>query len=312
MAIALAVVVAVLVAAASLRLPSLLSTALAAYVAARRGRSRFATWTLSPLRAVTATGLARRGALHSSPPRAARWWLRGRPGLELGRAAAAAPGARARPDRRRLRGRWQAPPSPTSCCSRSRLPPTNWDSLTYHLARVAAWRQHGGIFWIPNAPTARMNEFQPLAEQEILFLLVATGTTAVFALPQYVAELAILAAVYGASRRLGFGPRGGGVQRGAAGDAQPRRARGDDGAERSRRGVVAGRRRLPAARRRRHARRCSPASRSGSAIGAKLTTVLVLPVIVWLAWTAGRRTLEARASPAACWDSPAAGSGASS
>ena len=87
------------------------------------------------------------------------------------------------------------------------VPPNNWDALTYHLPRAAAWAQHGGIYWIPNAPTDRLNEFQPLAEQEMLFLFVATGSGALFALPQYVAELAILVAVYGAARRLGFDVR---------------------------------------------------------------------------------------------------------
>ncbi len=87
------------------------------------------------------------------------------------------------------------------------VPPNNYDSLTYHLARVAAWVQHGGYFWVPNAPTDRINEFQPLAEQQIYFLFAATGSTVLYALPQYVAGLAILLAVYGAARRLGFGVR---------------------------------------------------------------------------------------------------------
>ena len=86
-------------------------------------------------------------------------------------------------------------------------PANNWDSLTYHLSRVAAWMQHGGVYRIPNAPTPRMNEYQPLAEQQILYLFVAAGSGALFALPQYLAQLAILVAVYGAARRLGFEPR---------------------------------------------------------------------------------------------------------
>ena len=86
------------------------------------------------------------------------------------------------------------------------MPPNNWDSLTYHLTRVAGWRQEHGVHWIANAPTGRINEFQPLAEQLILFLVVA-GSTALYALPQYVAELAILISVYGAARRLGYEPR---------------------------------------------------------------------------------------------------------
>ena len=87
------------------------------------------------------------------------------------------------------------------------VPANNWDSLTYHLARVAAWTQHDGVYWIPNAPTDRINEFQPLAEQQILFLFVATGKGALFALPQFVAQLAILVSIYGSAARLGFSSR---------------------------------------------------------------------------------------------------------
>ena len=83
-------------------------------------------------------------------------------------------------------------------------PPNNWDSLTYHLARAAFWAQHGGLYWVPNAPTDRINEFQPLAEQQILFLFVATGKGSLFALPQFVALLATIAAIYGSARRLGY------------------------------------------------------------------------------------------------------------
>jgi hypothetical protein len=67
-------------------------------------------------------------------------------------------------------------------------PPNNTDSLTYHLPRVAAWVQHGGVYWIPNAPTDRLNEFQPLAEREIFFLFVATGKGALFALEATTAQ----------------------------------------------------------------------------------------------------------------------------
>jgi glycosyl transferase family 87 len=86
-----------------------------------------------------------------------------------------------------------------------RVPANNWDSLTYHLSRVAAWVQHGGVYWIPNAPTDRMNEFQPLAEQSILWLFVAARSTVTYALPQFVGQLAIVVATYLAGCRLGFG-----------------------------------------------------------------------------------------------------------
>ncbi|MGH6878236.1 MAG: glycosyltransferase 87 family protein, partial [Rhizomicrobium sp.] len=83
-------------------------------------------------------------------------------------------------------------------------PPNNWDSLTYHLARVAFWVEHGGIYWVPNAPIDRINAAQPVAEQQILYLSVALGTGTLYALPQFAAELAIMAATYLSARRLGF------------------------------------------------------------------------------------------------------------
>src|SRR5262249_35605808 len=84
-------------------------------------------------------------------------------------------------------------------------PANNWDSLTYHLARAAAWAQHGGFYWIPHAPTDRLNEFQPVAEQQLLFLIAVTHKGALFALPQFVAELAIVLAIYSIGRALRFG-----------------------------------------------------------------------------------------------------------
>ena len=52
-----------------------------------------------------------------------------------------------------------------------------------------------------------MNEFQPGAEQEILFLFVATGKGSLFALPQFIAELAIMTSIYGCARQIGNSPR---------------------------------------------------------------------------------------------------------
>ena len=85
--------------------------------------------------------------------------------------------------------------------------PTNWDGFTYHLARVAAWVQHGGIYWIANPPSDILNTRQPVAEQQIFFFFATLGKGRFFALPQYLAQLAGLVAVYGATRRLGFGAR---------------------------------------------------------------------------------------------------------
>ena len=83
-----------------------------------------------------------------------------------------------------------------------------------------------------------------------------------------------------------------GLQLGAAGDVQPGRAGVDDRPERPGVGLVPGHRRLPAPRGRRH--RGGRGRRLGRTrgIGAKLTTALALPVLVWLAWASGRRRLE--------------------
>ena len=40
------------------------------------------------------------------------------------------------------------------------VPPNNGDALGYHLAKVAAWAQHHAYYWIPDAPTVRINAFR--------------------------------------------------------------------------------------------------------------------------------------------------------
>ena len=86
-------------------------------------------------------------------------------------------------------------------------PPNNGDSLTYHLTKALAWAQYGGVHWIANAPEVELTAYQPLAEQQLLFVFVATGSTVLYALPQYLAELAVLTATYASARRLGFDVR---------------------------------------------------------------------------------------------------------
>jgi hypothetical protein len=196
------VVVALLV-AASMRLPSLVSTLLAAYLVFVADLG-LATWALSPIRGVSRTGLGVvEGVLLGGA--LAAWWLRGRPGLPLRQALPAARAVVSEPVTALVLAAivvlltYELVVAVTA-------PANDWDSLTYHLSRVAAWIQHGGIYRIPDAPTPRMNEYQPFAEQEILYLFVA-GSSALYAVPQYLAQLAILLAIYGASRRLGFHPR---------------------------------------------------------------------------------------------------------
>jgi hypothetical protein len=199
-----AVATAMLV-AASARLPGLVATLLVAYLALLTNVG-LVTWALSPLRVVTRAGLAAAEAVFLAGA-LVLWWRRGRPALLLLTGARTA-----------LREIVVDPPTALFLAVIVALlgyelvvaltaPANNWDSLTYHLARTAAWVDHGGIYWIQNAPSVRLNQFPPFAEQENLFLFAATGSGALFALPQYLAELAILLAVYGAARRLGHGVR---------------------------------------------------------------------------------------------------------
>jgi hypothetical protein len=183
-----------LLAAASLRLRSPLTTLLAAYVAWVANLAA-ATLVLSPFREMTRGGLAVVEVVLLLVV-AAVWWLRGRPRPEL---------YLPRLDRLSLVFlvailallAYELVLALT-------VPANNWDAVTYHLPRVVAWIQHRGVYWVPNAPTDRINDFQPLAEQQIAFLFLATGSGLLYALPQYLAQLAILGAVYGAARRLGF------------------------------------------------------------------------------------------------------------
>ena len=269
--------------AASLRLPSLVSTLLAAYLVFVADLG-LVTWALSPLRAVTRGGLAVAEAVLLGVALAV-WWRRGRPRLpSVGRIA--------------------LDPVTALCLAGLAVllayelvvaltaPANNWDSLTYHLSRVFAWMQHGGVYRIPNAPTPRMNEYQPLAEQQILFLFVAVGSGALFALPQYLAQLAILVSVYGSARRLGFDVRA------AAGSAclfatfslvalESTTAQND---------LVAASFPAAAVCLLLGNARFEPVLAGiavGLGIGAKLTTALVLPVVLALGLLRGRRaTLE--------------------
>jgi len=285
--IASAVATALLLAAAA-RLPSFTATLLVAYLAyvANLG---LVTLALSPLREVTRGGLAV-AELVLGAGSLACWSARGRPRLPLAAARAG------------VRELVSDPPTALflvvvvvllayELLLALSVPPNNMDSLTYHLARAAAWAQHGGIYWIPNAPDIEMNAYQPLAEQQILYLFVATGTGALFALPQFLAELALLVAVYGSARRLGFELR-------AAACASFLLATFSSVALESMTGqndLVSASFPAVAVCLLLGAGGLEPALAGVAvafALGTKLTTFLVLPFIVWLALARGRRTLS--------------------
>jgi len=195
------VVLTALLASASLRLDGLAVSLLAAYVIAVAEVTAL-TAGLSPFRAVDrpTLALAECGLLAVA---AGVWWLRGKPRLPVRPAAGALANALSSPVVAVL-----AAVVGVALVYELLLVllahPNNWDSLTYHLARAAAWTQHGGVYWIPNAPTDRMNEFQPVAEQQVMFLFVAAGRGALFALPQFAAQIAIMASIFVSARRLGY------------------------------------------------------------------------------------------------------------
>ena len=76
--------------------------------------------------------------------------------------------------------------------------------MTYHLARAAAWYQHGSVGYLPGANTERLNIFPPNAEIATLYTLVLAHGDRLAALPQYVAGLVSLVACYALARRVGF------------------------------------------------------------------------------------------------------------
>jgi hypothetical protein len=195
--------IAAVLTAAALRIRSFVSTVLAAYVVFVATITAI-IWALSPFRLVTRWGLEVAAAVALTGG-LVLWIRRGRPRFPLP-SAAAIRAALADPAVLVLLLAVAAS-SIYELALVLGAPPNNWDSLTYHLTRAADWAQHGGVHWIANAPTDRINEFQPLAEQQVLLLFGTSGRAALFALPQWLAGLAAVVGVFGVAARLGFAPR---------------------------------------------------------------------------------------------------------
>ena len=143
------VVATALLTAASLRLGSLVSSLLAAYLALVTNLVAVVV-VLSPFRDVTRGGLAVVQAIVFTASLAG-WWLRGRPGLPVGAVGPALRAVIGEP----IAGLFFAVCAAVLAYElllALTVPPNNWDSLTYHLARVASWVQFHGVHWIANAP----------------------------------------------------------------------------------------------------------------------------------------------------------------
>lgn len=88
-------------------------------------------------------------------------------------------------------------------------PPNDWDALWYHLARAAAWRQDRSVEAIANSNSPLgINSAPPDGEIQVLFGLVLQSGDMFTTIPQLMSECALLVAVYGLGRRVGF-PRAG-------------------------------------------------------------------------------------------------------
>jgi len=85
-------------------------------------------------------------------------------------------------------------------------PPNNWDSMHYHLARVAAWRAQRSLAYVPTH-NAIENAYPQNAELLVLWTVVLVGRDVVAALPQLLSCLATATAVYAIARRLGYNAR---------------------------------------------------------------------------------------------------------
>ena len=147
----IAALVASLLAAACLRQQGVVATLLTAYVAFTANLA-LATFVLSPFREVTRTGLAVVESVLLAVSGMA-WWRLGRPRPPLAPAGAALRQIASS----RLTLLYLVAVGVLLAYELAlalTVPPNNWDSLTYHLARVAAWYHHGGLYWVPNAPTA--------------------------------------------------------------------------------------------------------------------------------------------------------------
>ena len=83
-------------------------------------------------------------------------------------------------------------------------PPTTWDSMTYHLARAALWRQAGGVGDIANSYDQRLDYSPPNAEIVLTFVLEVTRNEHFTGFVQLAAALALATGVFAVARLVGL------------------------------------------------------------------------------------------------------------
>jgi hypothetical protein len=83
-------------------------------------------------------------------------------------------------------------------------PPNAWDTLSYHLARAALWRQDGAAGYIDNAYDGRLNGNPPNGELALTFVLELTRDERFAGFAQLLGALALATGVFALARRLGL------------------------------------------------------------------------------------------------------------
>ncbi|MBR4760520.1 MAG: hypothetical protein IK078_10300, partial [Lachnospiraceae bacterium] len=81
-------------------------------------------------------------------------------------------------------------------------PPSNYDSMTYHLARVAHWIDNGSVnYYLTNIDRQL---FSPvLSEYNLLFMMLLSGTDALLAMQQYLGMLLTAYFLFQILQRIG-------------------------------------------------------------------------------------------------------------
>jgi hypothetical protein len=161
-------------------------------------------WALSWPRAVGAVSL---GVAACVPPAVAVLLARRDPGGLRGAASAARRAVRAVVAGRGLAALAVLPLAVALGVAAFSYAPSNWDSMTYHLSRVAHWLQHGSVEAYETG-IYRQVLYAPGAEYLVLLLQAVSGTDRLAAAPQLVAWLLVvasgapLARLAGAPRRV--------------------------------------------------------------------------------------------------------------
>ncbi len=83
------------------------------------------------------------------------------------------------------------------------------DTMLYHLARAALWKQQHAVGYVADAPDERVNVFPPVAEIESTFSMILSGGDRFVTGPQLLALVAACIAIVGIARRLGLSPSAG-------------------------------------------------------------------------------------------------------